>query len=53
MGWTEPPRNWHVSDYKDFLLTCLNVITYNSYEKISDKIITNHEKELSEFPVFN
>ena len=34
-GWSEPPRNWHVSDFKDYLLTCFNVITYNSVEKFS------------------
>lgn len=30
-GWTEPPRNWHVSDFKDYLLTCFNIMTYNAY----------------------
>lgn len=52
-GWSEPPRNWHVSDYKDYLLVCFNVITYNTYEKVSDKILNKHEKELAAYPVLS
>ena len=26
-GWSEPQRNWQISDYKDFLMVCFNVIT--------------------------
>lgn len=42
-----------MSDYKDYLLVCFNVITYNTYEKISDKILSKFETELSEYPVLN
>lgn len=41
-GWCEPPRNWHMSDFRDFLLTCFNVITYSTYEKLSEKILAKH-----------
>lgn len=49
-GWSEPPKNWHVSDYKDFLLLCFNVITQNCYDKLTDKIIQKHEAEIKLFP---
>jgi hypothetical protein len=49
-GWSEPPRNWHISDYKDFLLVCFNIATQNNYEKLTDKLMQKHEAELHEFP---
>lgn len=48
-GWSEPPRNWHVSDYKDYLLVCFNVICYNTLEKISDQLLSKFDKELREY----
>jgi hypothetical protein len=51
-GWSEPSRNWHISDFKDYLLVCFNVITHNCYDKLSDKIILKHENELRMYPVF-
>lgn len=50
-GWSEPHRNWYISDFRDYLLTCFNVITLNSSEKITDKIVERNAAELSEFPV--
>lgn len=38
-GWSEPHRNWYISDYRDYLLTCFNVITLGNWEKITDKAI--------------
>ena len=52
-GWCEPPRNWHMSDFRDFLLTCFNVITYSTYEKLSEKILAKHKAELKAFPIFS
>lgn len=50
-GWSEPQRNWQISDYKDFLLVCFNVIAQSTYDKFSDKILLKHEKELGDFPL--
>lgn len=50
-GWSEPQRNWHISDFKDYLLTCFNIITQNNYEKLNDKFLQKHEAEMDAFPV--
>lgn len=49
-GWNEPQRNWYISDFKDFLLVCFNIITYNTFEKITDKILAKHESEITQYP---
>lgn len=49
-GWSEPSKNWHISDFKDYLLTCFNVIVQNDYDKITDKIVQKHLSELKLFP---
>lgn len=49
-GWSEPPKNWHISDYKDFLLVCFNVIAQSYYDKLTDKIMQKHEADLKLFP---
>jgi hypothetical protein len=46
IGWSEPQRNWHISDYKDFLLTSFNIITSSTYDKLNDKIVEKHSSEL-------
>ena len=42
VGWSEPQRNWHISDYKDYLLSSFNIITQNNYEKLNDKFLQKH-----------
>jgi hypothetical protein len=51
VGWSEPQRNWHISDYKDYLLTSFNIITQSNYEKLNDKFLQKHESEMDLFPV--
>lgn len=41
-GWSEPHRNWYISDYKDYLLTCFNIITMDNSEKITEKLLEKH-----------
>jgi len=50
IGWSEPSRNWYVSDYKDILLTFFNVITFSSFEKLTEKAIQKYSLELQQFP---
>lgn len=42
IGWSEPQKAWHISDFKDYLLLSLNVITLSCYEKLNDKLLLKH-----------
>ncbi len=44
IGWSEPPRNWYVSDFKDLLLVYFNIITCSSFEKLNEKILYKYKK---------
>lgn len=53
IGWSEPPRNWYVSDYKDLLLVFFNIITCSSFEKLTEKMLYKYKTELEAFSVIN